>query len=170
MTLRIVTVADASVGARGVRLYQDSDGDTLSDYRERQRWTIPYGYGDSFTLDPHDADTDGDRLDDQQEVSLGPAVSNPASPLEVRYAESNPGEVDTDGDALDDREERDVGTNAFLFDTDYDHLSDGEEVNEIGTDPHERDTDDNIATKTSLADRLTSSLGRPASTPSTPFP
>ncbi|WP_435180070.1 hypothetical protein [Halorussus sp. AFM4] len=86
-------------------------------------------------------DTDGDRLDDQQEVSLGPAVSNPASPLEVRYATSNPGEVDTDGDALDDREERGAETSAFLRDTDYDYLGDGEEVNEVGTDPLTRDTD-----------------------------
>ena len=141
ITVRLSATGDGTIRARGARVYQDSDADTLSDYRERQRWTIPYGYGDSFTLDPNGRDSDGDGLADSEEVSLGPAPSNPASPLRVRYATSNPGEVDTDGDALDDAVERRTGANAFLADTDYDRLNDGEEVNQVGTDPRDRDTD-----------------------------
>ena len=141
VTVRLSTTGGATIRARDARVYQDSDGDTLSDYRENQRWTIPYGYGDSFTLDPKDKDSDGDSLADVEEVSLGPAPSNPASPLRVRYATSNPGEVDTDGDGLDDAAERREETNAFLTDTDYDHLTDEEELHDVGTDPLKRDTD-----------------------------
>ncbi|WP_192498340.1 MBL fold metallo-hydrolase [Halorussus halophilus] len=141
VTVRLSTTGSATIQARNVRVYQDSDSDSLSDYRENQRWTIPYGYGDSFTLDPRDQDTDGDGLDDDEEVSLGPAPSNPASPLRVRYATSNPGEVDTDQDGLDDDAEKREQTNAFLADTDYDYLTDSEEVYLIGTDPTDRDTD-----------------------------
>ena len=98
MTVRIVIIGDASVGARGVRLYQDSDGDSLSDYRERQRWTIPYGYGDSFIPGK------GWTL-----IKVGPKGKNPIAEwvFSTILASDKPdGFFDSKDDALDNLDDR----------------------------------------------------------------
>ena len=48
---------------------------------------------------------------------------------------------DTDGDGLSDEQERHIGTDPNNPDTDFDLLSDGEEVLTHGTNPLDRDTD-----------------------------
>jgi len=142
VTIRLSTTGTATAQVRQTRLYQDSDGDSLSDYRESRTWTIPYGYGDRFTLDPYETDTDDDGLADNAEVKLGQAPRRAApDALEVEYAASNPSEVDTDRDGLDDAAEEAAGANPFLRDTDNDGLRDGREVNAIGTSPTVYDTD-----------------------------
>ncbi|UCG23423.1 MAG: protein kinase [Chloroflexota bacterium] len=71
-------------------------------------------------------DSDGDRLNDDQELSLG---TNPESP-------------DTDGDGLSDGDEALTrATDPLNKDTDNDILSDGDEVNLYGTSPLMADTD-----------------------------
>lgn len=141
VTITLYTKGSAAVGIENARIYQDSDGDGLLDYRERQEWTIPWGPGDTFTLDPHDPDTDGDGLSDSEEVTLGPVPSKRGTTLEVSSASSNPAKADTDGDGLGDSVETARDTSAFVADSDYDGLDDGTEVLDVGTDPLEIDTD-----------------------------
>lgn len=94
----------------------DSDNDGLSDPREKELGT-----------DPNVTDTDGDGLDDGEEVKT--------------YS-SDPLDVDTDGDGLEDGEEANqVGTNPVRADTDDDGLNDSHEWNELGTDPENPDSD-----------------------------
>ena len=50
-------------------------------------------------------------------------------------------ELDTDGDGLIDEEELQIGTDPADPDSDEDGLTDGREVNEVGTDPLAPDTD-----------------------------
>lgn len=68
--------------------------------------------------DPLRADSDGDGLNDGNEVTRG----------------TNPLKVDTDGDGLNDGHEVGLNTNPVLADTDADGMPDGTEVNG-GTDP-----------------------------------
>ncbi|MFZ5475168.1 MAG: thrombospondin type 3 repeat-containing protein, partial [Myxococcota bacterium] len=72
-----------------------------------------------------DVDTDGDGLDNDDEMDLG----------------TDPADADTDGDGLGDGEETDTwGTDPADADTDDDGLDDGTEV-DGGTDPLVEDTD-----------------------------
>lgn len=117
----------------------DTDGDGLTDAREREIGTDPRNPdtdGDGLTdgeevlkykTDPLDPDTDGDGLSDGDEVH-----THGTDPL-------NP---DTDGDGLSDGDEVNVhGTDPLNPDTDGDGLSDGDEVNDHETDPLNPDTD-----------------------------
>ena len=89
----------------------DADADRLSDAEEAE-------YG----TNPHDADTDDDRLTDYEEV--------------MQYR-TDPRCVDTDGDGLTDYEEvRQYRTIPFATDTDEDGWSDLSEVNR-GYDPND---------------------------------
>lgn len=49
--------------------------------------------------------------------------------------------LDSDFDGLSDEQEREIGTDPFNPDTDYDGLLDGEEVNTYGSNPLDPDTD-----------------------------
>ncbi|NHZ72175.1 MAG: protein kinase, partial [Aquificales bacterium] len=51
---------------------------------------------------------------------------------------------DSDGDGLSDEQERAIGTDPFNPDSDYDLLTDGEEVLTYGTNPLDRDTDKDV--------------------------
>lgn len=121
----------------------DMDGDGLFDDEEALQ----------FGTDPFAADTDGDLLDDRQEVALGTDPRDPASP-----GAGN----DIDGDGLADADEVNVhGTDMNSPDTDQDGASDGAEL-AAGTDPlaaQEFDSDgdglsDRQETFTHLTDEL----------------
>jgi hypothetical protein len=82
--------------------------------------------GDEITrgTDPLLADTDGDTLSDGDEVTRG----------------TDPLVADTDGDGLNDGDEITQGTDPLVADTDGDGLNDGDEITR-GTDPLDTDTD-----------------------------
>ncbi len=92
----------------------DTDGDGLTDVRERQLGTVI-----------NNPDSDGDGLNDKEEVD---GVTDPMNP-------------DTDGDGLNDGEEKIWKTDPNAPDTDGDTLSDGHEVKVLNTSPINVDTD-----------------------------
>jgi len=104
----------------GVQLL-DSDGDQIPDAFETETdvYVNPYDTG----TDPADADTDGDRLNDGDEVNTH---------------QTDPTDADTDDDGIDDGDEIDgiLGyvTDPLDEDTDGDTYDDLTEINE-GTDP-----------------------------------
>lgn len=103
-------------------LVQDTDGDGLNDFQERQ-----------FGSNPNLVDSDGDGLTDLQEFRYG---NDPLVPDALR---------DTDGDGITNRDEVELyGTNPLLADTDTDGISDGLEINGVGiytSNPLVKDTD-----------------------------
>jgi hypothetical protein len=87
------------------RVFSDSDGDGLSDYREQNI------LGTNFEL----ADTDSDGLSDSDEVS----------------GSTDPSVADTDGDGLLDGDELNItDTDPIVGDSDSDGVGDGEEDND----------------------------------------
>ncbi len=86
----------------------DSDSDKIPDRFERQG--IPLGAtGETVRLNPNDPDTDGDGLDDSEEVHLREIVTQPVSGETNGIGfgwSTHPLEADTDGDRLLDGEER----------------------------------------------------------------
>jgi outer membrane protein OmpA-like peptidoglycan-associated protein len=117
----------------------DEDNDGLMSDREKQLGT-----------DPRNPDTDGDGLNDGDEV-----LKYATNPLnrdsdgdgltdgeEVNKYKTDPLKADTDGDGLNDREEvMNYKTDPLKADTDGDGLSDGDEVRKYKTDPLKVDTD-----------------------------
>jgi outer membrane protein OmpA-like peptidoglycan-associated protein len=94
----------------------DPDKDGLTNKEEKM-----------FGTDPKNADTDGDGLNDGDEVK--------------KYM-TNPLKADTDGDGLSDGDEvLKYHTDPLKADTDGDGLSDGDEVLKYHTDPLKADTD-----------------------------
>ncbi len=87
----------------------DPDGDELANSAEEDAGT-----------DPTKADSDGDSLNDSEELAGDPVT--------------DPLRADTDSDGLSDSEEKTAGTNPTLRDTDGDKYGDGFEVTE-GHDP-----------------------------------
>lgn len=105
----------------------DSDGDGLPDGLE-----MTYG------TDPYSRDTDDDGLTDFEELSI--LNYNPL----VKDTDGNgilDGDEDPDNDRLTNIQESNYGTNMTLRDTDFDTLSDYDEVTVYGTDPLNPDTD-----------------------------
>jgi outer membrane protein OmpA-like peptidoglycan-associated protein len=102
-------------------------------------------YGHQWT----DKDADNDGLMDKEEQALGTDPLNPDTDGdglndfdEVRKYTTNPLVVDTDKDGLSDYDEvLKHKTNALIVDTDGDTLPDGEEVNNYKTIPVIKDTD-----------------------------
>ncbi len=122
----------------------DTDGDGLTDVREREIGT-----------DPNDPDTDDDGLTDGEEVLK--YMTDPLNPdtdgdelkdgAEVKVHRTNPLNPDTDGDALKDGAEvLTYKTDPLNPDTDGDRLKDGEEVLTHKTDPLNPDTDHDTLT------------------------
>ena len=98
---------------------------------------------------PEDRDTDGDGLDDGQELVLRTDLLDTDSDddglsdyNEVALYSSNPLTDDTDGDALSDPREINVyHTDVLVADSDRDGLTDGREVDVTRTDPLNSDSD-----------------------------
>jgi outer membrane protein OmpA-like peptidoglycan-associated protein len=117
----------------------DPDRDGLTNDEEKQLGT-----------DPNNPDTDGDGLNDGDEVHLyhtdplkydtdGDGLSDGD---EVLKYHTDPLKYDTDGDGLSDGDEvLKYHTDPLKYDTDGDGLSDGDEVLKYHTDPLKYDTD-----------------------------
>ncbi|MDE6678116.1 MAG: cellulose binding domain-containing protein, partial [Ruminococcus sp.] len=105
----------------------DMDGDGLPD-----KFEIFIG------TDSNNQDSDGDNLPDGYELmTLG---SDPTDAYSLDSILSD-GEYDSDNDGLSNYNEYLLGTNPLNIDSDYDSLSDGDEVNIYSTDPTNSDTD-----------------------------
>lgn len=105
----------------------DTDGDGLPDE-----------YEEEYGCDPANPDTDGDGLPDGYEIiTIG---SNPSDAYSLDNILSD-GEYDNDQDGLSNYEEYLLGTDPLRADSDFDGLSDGDEVNVYDTDPLNPDTD-----------------------------
>ncbi len=95
----------------------DTDGDGLYDNYE-----LLYGFPD---LDPKEADTNNNGVNDGAEDTDGDGLSN----LQEQELKTSPLEKDTDRDGLDDYSEIDVHeTNPLIEDTDGDGIIDGREI------------------------------------------
>jgi len=121
-----------------VQSLKDTDSDGLIDSVETQ-------YG----TDPSNPDTDGDGLQDGEEITryqTNPLVADTDGDGlkdgdEALKYETDPLKPDTDGDGVLDGREVQLGTDPLNADSDGDGLSDGDEVNSLGTDPLKSDTD-----------------------------
>ena len=112
-------LSEAAAGA-------DADGDLLDADVER-----------ALGLDPLEADSDGDRLADVEE--LWTTFTDPANP---RTDGTTPdADADPDGDGLGHFRELASGTDPLVADTDGDSLLDGAELDAHGTLPTAPDTD-----------------------------
>ena len=106
---------------------QDSDGDGLID-----------NYEIYFMTDINNEDTDGDGISDYDEI-----YTIDTDPLKADTDKNgkNDGEEDFDKDGLTNLEEKDLSTYMNDKDSDYDGLSDYDEVKVYHTDPLKVDTD-----------------------------
>jgi subtilisin family serine protease/outer membrane protein assembly factor BamB len=123
-------------------LLADTDGDGLADGRELEVSTRPTqadtdgdGLSDGTEVnngrsDPLRADTDGDGMNDgfEERHNLDPRNSADAT-------------LDSDSDGLDNRTEAANGTNPRARDSDFDDLTDIDELQRHGTSPIRADTD-----------------------------
>jgi formylglycine-generating enzyme required for sulfatase activity len=136
--------SDKTVGATFVQDTRDPDSDGLTNYQEIiVRLT-----------NPNVADSDGDGVNDGQEVTdaTNPLVADTdadgITDGEEKTRTTNPLVVDTDGDGLGDLQEititqtnpivadtNDNGVNDALEDTDNDGILNGREVYQLGTNP-----------------------------------
>jgi outer membrane protein OmpA-like peptidoglycan-associated protein len=99
--------------------------------------------------DPNNPDTDGDGLNDGEEVNVhhsSPIKSDTDGDNLTDYEEvidhrTNPTQPDSDSDGLNDGEELARKTNPNKSDSDDDGLIDGDEVHDHKTDPRNNDTD-----------------------------
>ena len=120
---------------------RDFDRDRLADARERLIEGSDYDV----------ADTDGEGLDDGEEVldyDTSPLLPDSDFDKLSDFAEvithgTDPNDPTTDGDLLTDWQEIYLGTDPLAADTDLDQLDDYEENNITLTDPRDSDTNNN---------------------------
>jgi len=101
------------------------------DRNDRDGDWLPDGWEEAFGVDDRDADPDGDGVDNGHEYLRGTDPNGLPGP-------------DTDGDGVTDAVETGLGLDRASNDTDRDGLADGLEMYELGTDPHEADTDGDL--------------------------
>lgn len=108
----------------------DTDGDGLVDAFEYE-----------YMTDKNNPDTDSDGLSDYMEVML-----LDYNPLSIDTFEDGVKDIDRDYDldGLTNKEEIEYGTNLTLVDTDYDTISDYDEINIYFTNPLSIDTDEDL--------------------------
>lgn len=106
----------------------DTDGDGIPDvYEKHMFWT-----------NAESVDTDGDGLPDGYEIiNLGTDATRQDSD-ENGIPDAR---EDADKDGLDNLKEYELGTNPLSEDSDYDGLTDNDELQVYGTDPKNNDTD-----------------------------
>ena len=142
-TYRIEVTNDAGTTSAEFeyRVFEDADGDGLSDYRE----------SNILGTNPNLSDTDSDGLNDYDEVIThltDPNVYDSDSDGlsdgdEVNTYSSDPLDSDSDDDGLSDGSEVSTHlTDPIDADSDNDKLIDGYEVNKSLTDPNDTDSDD----------------------------
>ena len=103
------------------------DGGESSDYSVCDFGTDCADCGTRMQLDPNNSDSDGDGLNDGDEIN-----SYFTDPLNT----------DSDSDGLADNDEINTySTNPILADSDSDNLNDGDEINTYLTDPLDADSD-----------------------------
>ncbi|OQA21327.1 MAG: Cellulose binding domain protein [Firmicutes bacterium ADurb.Bin354] len=105
----------------------DEDDDNIYDYYEKY-----------FGTDPDKKDTDGDGLEDGVELFL---LDTDPTDDDTDDDGIKDGDEDEDGDGLNILKEYELGTSDLSDDCDLDELSDDYEVNVLGTDPTFADTD-----------------------------
>lgn len=138
----------ATVRVTVVCVPDDHDGDGLTDDEEQTRGTDPDdpdtdddALSDGaevlqYSSDPLDPDTDDGGVDDGTEVNED--HTDPLDPTD----DVSVGASDPDGDGLSSDTEQELGTDPLDSDTDDDILSDGAEVQQYDTNPLDPDTDD----------------------------
>jgi len=112
----------------------DTDEDGIPDITETTGFRD--GFGNWYTTDPENPDTDGDGLLDGEEA--GKLVEYNGKQYFQLF--SDPTKADSDDDEVDDLTENEYGIEPLISDTDGDGLFDGDEFG-IGTDPLLVDTD-----------------------------
>lgn len=132
----------------------DTDGDGLWDDVELGVYNVTFVTGGHTitsylaTSDPTKFDTDGDQINDFDEVMIHKTAPNRNDTdgdglydiIEINFALSDPLDQDTDNDTLSDGFEYSRGTNVTSVDTDKDGLNDDYEIN-ILSDPISDDSD-----------------------------
>ena len=111
---------------------KDTDEDGLTDCEEEEGVHDSTSFDLVFTSDPRVKDTDGDGLEDGDEVNVDERFKQGDVFLYPVF--SDPRNVDTESDGVDDATEADAGSRARSNETDGDGLGDLDEF-EIGTDP-----------------------------------
>jgi hypothetical protein len=117
---------------------KDTDEDGLTDCEEEEGVHDSTSFSLVFTSDPRVKDTDGDGLEDGDEVNVGERFKQGDVFLYPVF--SDPRSVDTESDGVDDATEADAGSRARSNETDGDGLADLDEF-QLGTDPTVVDTD-----------------------------
>ena len=120
--VEVTNDAGTATHAFTVNIVEDSDSDGIYDYKETN--TGIYVSPNDTGTDPNNADSDGDTILDNVEITNG----------------TNPNLLDTDSDGLDDSQEATYNTDPNSADTSGDGLKDGEVVN-AGFDPNVDYTD-----------------------------
>ena len=105
----------------------DSDEDGIADYYEENMVMFN---GVTLKLDKNNPDSDGDGLDDGEEVVELNYQYNIAKTQVIVTGKllSDPLHEDSDGDGISDEEETNIGTDPRIEDTDGDGLADGTEL------------------------------------------
>lgn len=175
-----VSGVDARLQVVPDRTRRNTDGDGLSDARERRTWVMANGPRDTFSTSPTKADTDGDGLNDSEEVRFS-ARENTSGGFVVNTT-SNPTVADTDGDGLADPTEltgwdvpvvtrngepyryatdsaaangtANFSSNPLTVDPDGDNLNDTAEKERTNTDPESEQTYGITADHEELLDRM----------------
>jgi len=100
MTVRVVADNQSLVQVDAFKIETHSDTDGIPDNIEEEG--MPVGWGFEITTDPHDADTDGDGLRDDEEIFTDRVRTNPFTGERYYAWRSNPTLGDTDDDGLED--------------------------------------------------------------------
>lgn len=112
-----------------------ADGGTIEGNSETAVWTAPELPGE-YNITLKVSDGKGGKASTTRSIKVVEPVYGLDNPLDLIQDDG-----DEDGDNLLNSEEKQIGTNPFISDSDYDGLSDYEELKIYGTNPLEMDSD-----------------------------